>query len=265
VDTSRFPTTAGARRFIKVQTGMLIVLALLFLPVAVSLATHTPPERSWYAASRESSGLAPDPKEVREPVVQAYAARTFGKRGALGVHTWIVVKRRDADAYTRFDVVGWGGPPMVKVNYHAPDARWFGSEPQLLVDHRGDAVEAMIDRIEAAVKAYPYNDRYRTWPGPNSNTFVAHVARSVPEMRIDLPPTAIGKDYMPLSSPFAVAPSGTGGQVSLLGLLGLTLALEEGVELNVLGLSLGVDVTRPALRLPGIGRVGMDDVVRTGD
>ena len=35
------------------------------------------------------------------------------------------------------------------------------------------------------------------------------------------------------------------------------LALEEGVEINVLGLSFGIDVMRPALKLPGIGRLGM--------
>jgi hypothetical protein len=255
----RTPLPAAGWR-LKAQYAVLIVLALLFVPVAVSLATHAPGEHAWYAASRAPTGIAPDPAAVREPVVQVYAARTFGRRGALGVHTWIIVKRRDAPAFTRFDVVGWGGPPVVKVDYLAPDARWYGNAPELLLDRRGDAVEAMIDRIEAAVRAYPHNGEYRTWPGPNSNTFTAHVGRSVPELRLDLPPTAIGKDYVPLSSAFTTAPSGTGGQVSLLGVFGLTLALEEGVELNVLGLSLGVDVLRPALRLPGVGRVGMSNL-----
>lgn len=246
----------------KVRHAVLIIVALLLLPVAVSVATHTPSADPWYAASRAPSGLAPDPAKVREPVVQVYAARAFAWRGAFGVHTWIVVKPRDAAAFTRYDVVGWGGPPVVRKNYLAPDAAWFGAPPELLADRRGEGVDALIARVEAAVAAYPHNDRYRTWPGPNSNTFTAHVARSVPELRLDLPPTAIGKDYLPLSSALAFAPSGTGGQVSLLGLLGLTVGTEEGVELNVLGLSLGVDVTRPALRLPGLGRVGMDNDLR---
>lgn len=238
---------------------MLLIVALLLIPVAVSVAMHTPSERPWYAASREPSGLAPDPAKVREPVVQVYAARAFSWRGAFGVHTWIVTKREDAEELVRYDVVGWGGPPTVRRNYLAPDAAWFGSEPELLLDRRGDGVGAMIDRIDAAVKGYPHMDTYRTWPGPNSNTFVAHVARSVPDLRLDLPPTAIGKDYLPLTSALAAAPSRTGAQVSMLGMLGLTVALEEGVELNVLGLSLGVDVLRPALRLPGLGRIGMEN------
>jgi hypothetical protein len=48
-------------------------------------------------------------------------------------------------------------------------------------------------------------------------------------------------------------PSGTGWQVSLYGLLGLGLAREEGIELNILGLAAGIDFKDLALRLPGIG------------
>ena len=68
----------------------------------------------------------------------------------------------------------------------------------------------MIPRIEAAVQAYPFADRYRSYPGPNSNTFTAHVARSVPELGLDLPPTAIGKDYRPLADAVGRAPGGGG-------------------------------------------------------
>ena len=41
------------------------------------------------------------------------------------------------------------------------------------------------------------------------------------------------------------------------GLLGASLAWEEGLELNLMGLSAGIDVNDLALRLPGIGRVGV--------
>jgi hypothetical protein len=239
--------------------AVLLILALLLVPLAVSMATHAPSEVPWHAASRAPSGLAPDPASVREPVVQVYAARAFAWRGAFAVHTWIVVKREDADRFARYDVVRWGGPPYVRTNYAAPDAAWFGSPPELLLDRRGEGVEALIDRIEAAVNAYPFADTYRTWPGPNSNTFVAHVARSVPDLRLDLPANAIGKDYLPLSSALALAPSGTGFQASLLGLAGVLIAAEEGIEINVLGLSLGLDFAQPALRLPGLGRVGVDN------
>jgi len=240
----------------KLKRTMLLVLALFVIPLAISVATHEPAAATWYSASRAPTGLAPDPAAVREPVVQVYAARTFGWRGAFGVHSWIVVKRADAETYARYDVMFWGGPPHVRLNAAAPDALWFGSQPDLLVDRRGEGVEALIDQVEAAVASYPYRDEYRTWPGPNSNTFVAHIGRSVPDLRLDLPANAIGKDYLPLSAAIGRAPSGGGVQASLLGVLGVIVAPEEGVEFNVLGLSVGLDVAEPALRLPGLGRVG---------
>lgn len=235
---------------------MFLVAALFIIPLAISVATHTPAAATWYTASREPTGLAPDPALFREPVVQVYAARTFGWRGAFAVHSWVAYKRQGEAAYTRYDVTFWGGSPYLRRNIAAPDAQWFGSKPDLLVDRRGQGVEKLIDQVEAAVQSYPYNDTYRTWPGPNSNTFVAHIGRSVPELRLDLPSTAIGKDYVPLTSAIGRAPSGTGLQLSLFGLLGVIVAPEEGLEVNVLGLSLGVDVAEPALRLPGLGRVG---------
>jgi hypothetical protein len=112
----------------------------------------------------------------------------------------------------------------------------------------------MIDAIETAVAAYPWRREYRLWPGPNSNTFVAWVARQVPALGLDLPPTAIGKDYLGPVSFVAHAPSGTGWQLSLLGLAGITVAREEGLELNLLGLGFGFDVNDLKLRLPGLGR-----------
>ena len=41
------------------------------------------------------------------------------------------------------------------------------------------------------------------------------------------------------------------------GLLGLTLAVDEGLELNLLGLVFGIDPLDLAIKLPGIGRIGM--------
>jgi hypothetical protein len=192
--------------------------------------------------------------------VQVYGARTVGWRGVFAVHTWITFKPRDAQAYTRYEVIGWGvdrGAPAIRLNRGGPDNYWFGSRPDLLADLRGDHVDEIIAKVEAAVASYPYPTSYRTWPGPNSNTFMAHIGRSVPELRLELPSTAIGKDFLPGGALAATTPSGTGGQVSLLGLLGVMAAWDEGLELNVLGLTFGVDARRPALKLPLVGRLGL--------
>ena len=192
-------------------------------------------------------------------MVQVYGARAFNWRGAFGIHTWIATKRTDGDHYTVYQVVGWNlyrGRSVVTVSQGGPpDFLWYNARPELLLDRRGPDVEALIHRIEKAVLAYPYTHRYRVWPGPNSNTFVAFVARQVPQLGLDLPPTAIGKDYLTDGRLLGRMPSGTGWQVSLSGLLSLGLAREEGFEFNLLGLSAGVDVNDFALRLPGIGRL----------
>jgi hypothetical protein len=142
----------------------------------------------------------------------------------------------------------------VRVSQRAPDGRWFGSMPELLADVRGAGVDALIAKIERAAGAYPYPRSYRIWPGPNSNTFTAFVLRQVPELGADLPGHAIGKDYLG-ARVFARSPAG-GLQANLFGVLGVLGGAEEGVELNVLGLTLGVDPDDLGLKLPFVGRVG---------
>jgi hypothetical protein len=209
-------------------------------------------------AQRAPVGLAPNPSTTAEPVVQVYAARAVRWRGYFGVHTWVSVKRRDAAEFTTYEVNGWRlrrTGTSVSVDHRPPDARWFGNRPQLLADIRGNDVDDVITRIEAAVASYPYKDMYRVWPGPNSNTFVAHMLRAAPELRADLPANAIGKDYL---GPKFVAwsPSGTGAQVSLFGVVGALAGIEEGIEIDVLGLTFGVDPLDLSLKVPMAGRLG---------
>jgi hypothetical protein len=193
-------------------------------------------------------------------VIQVYAARTVRWRGYFGVHTWIATKRRNAAEFTVYEVNGWRlrrNGTSVSITKRAPDSRWFGAMPELLTERRGADVDELVARIERAAADYPYRDTYRVWPGPNSNTFTAFVLRSVPELRADLPPTAIGKDYLGTSL-VAKTPSGTGVQVSVIGVLGVLVGIEEGLEVNVLGLTFGVDPFQLSLKLPLAGRVGLD-------
>jgi hypothetical protein len=176
----------------------------------------------------------------------------------FGVHTWVAVKPPRADHYTVYEVTGWKlrwSDNAVSVRERSPDARWFGAAPELYADLRGAQAEPLVGRIDAAARSYPFAGEYRAWPGPNSNTFTAWITRQVPELRADLPPTAIGKDYL-RGRVFASAPSGRGVQLSLAGLLGLTASTVEGLELNLLGLTFGVDPWPPALKLPLAGRLG---------
>ena len=236
------------------------VCLLLLGPLSVLGFGDLGPTSDWRTATRASAGIAPRAGDAPEAIVQAYAARTIGWRGAFGVHTWIATKRAGADSFTVHHVIGWrlyrGGSAVV-TQRGDPDFHWFGAVPILLVDHRGPAAAAMIERIEAAVANYPFAGSYHVWPGPNSNTFTAHVARSVPDLRLDLPANAIGKDFLGGWNLLAPMPSGTGWQVSLFGLAGLGIARDEGFEVNLLGLSAGLDFDDVALRLPGFGTVAL--------
>jgi len=240
-------------------TRSILIFALVLVTASLIGAARHQLMADWRTASREPTGIAPDPASERQAIIQVYGARAYNWRGYFGIHTWIAAKRTDADSFAVYEVIGWrayhGGDAVV-VSGRPPDGRWFGAAPKVLADVRGDGVDDMIDRLEAAVRSYPYGGDYRVWPGPNSNTFTAHVARAVPELRLDLPPTAIGKDYIPGGRLLAGTPSGTGYQVSLFGLLGVLAGAEEGVEVNLLGLTFGIDFTNPALKLPMAGRVG---------
>jgi Protein of unknown function (DUF3750) len=219
----------------------------------------------WYLARRDATGLAPDPATTPEAVIQVYAARAVSWRGTVAVHTWIVVKPSGAARYRRFEVMGFGvanGAPAVRIDRTGPDNYWFGARPEVILDRRGEGVDALIAAVEDAVRHYPYPHEYRAWPGPNSNTFIAFIGRSVPALQLDLPANAIGKDYLPGGALFGPAPSGTGYQFSLFGLAGILFAREEGIEVNVLGLAIGIDFATPALRLPGIGRLGLPRLAR---
>ena len=213
----------------------------------------------WRTASREPANIAPDPATTREAVVNVYAARTFSWRGAFGVHTWISVKPTGAPTYTVYEVIGWRGyhgNSVLAIHNGIPDRYWFGKRPELIAEMRGQGVDDIIKRIDKAARSYPYQYAYTVYPGPNSNTFTAWVARHVPELRLDLPPTAIGKDYLG-DSLVADAPSGTGYQFSIKGLFGVLAAVEEGIEVNIVGLTFGIDPMSLAIKLPGIGRLGL--------
>ena len=233
---------------------------LVGLPLYAVLSGQVPLGRDYRTADRSSAGIAPPAEMTAEAVVQVYAARALNWRGIFGVHTWIATKPQNATEYTLHHVVGWRqyrNLPVVVSAPGIPDGRWFGNEPELLSDLRGEAAAQVISKIIEAVATYPYRDEYQLWPGPNSNTFTAYIGRQVPELQLHLPATAIGKDYPINGSVIDRSPSGTGYQLSIFGLLGLTLARQEGFEFNLLGLTFGVDILHPALKLPFVGRLGV--------
>lgn len=174
---------------------MRLRVALFLVAMILSACSSN---QDWRTASREPAGIAPDPAMTPEAVLQVYGADAWGWRGWFAIHTWVAAKRTGEDSYTVYDVVGWRayrGAPVVRIARDAPDRHWFGAPPRLLKEHRGPGVDALIDAVDRAARAYPWPNEYRVFPGPNSNTFVAWIGLQVPQLGLELPFSAIGSGF----------------------------------------------------------------------
>jgi len=241
------------------KSGFFLIIICIALTAPALVFSKFRFNTDWRAANRDSVGIAPTPATTPEAIVQIYSARAFNWRGLFSVHTWIATKPANAENFTVHQVLGWNvakGRSAVVSRRDLPDRRWYDAEPNLIADIRGDEAEALIQPILEAVRQYPYTDEYRMWPGPNSNTFVANIIRKIPRLNVEMPATAIGKDYLADGMVFGAAPSGSGWQFSIRGVFGILIAKDEGFEVNILGLIFGINFIQPALKFPGIGRVG---------
>lgn len=115
--------------------------------------------------------IAPNPADHPDAVVQVYGADVWGVRGRFAMHTWIATKAPHDNSYTLYHVLGWRklrGLPVVSIGEGVPNQKWFGSEPVLLQDLRGDKAAELIEQIDDAARLYPYADTYTMWPGPTA-------------------------------------------------------------------------------------------------
>ncbi len=219
------------------------------------------------AADMASSGILPAAESQSSARILVMSVPISGKRGKFLTHSWIVLKPENARFWSRYDVLGfagwdgagarngeWLGNRPVLDRY-APDGRWFGRSPTIIVDAEGKTAAAAIPKIKAVIENYEtLAGHYRFWPGPNSNTFVAALLRAAPELRASLPPTAIGKDFRP-NVFFGLTDSRTGVEANVLGIIGLKAGWVEGLEINLFSFIAGLDLRKPALKVPGFGEV----------
>jgi Protein of unknown function (DUF3750) len=244
--------------------GILFVVFYL-LPIAISAALYyfQTAHMDWRSADRSSAKLLPPASASPDAVVRIFSARTVRWRAVVATHSWVVIKDSGARAYERFDYTAWGTP--IWKDRFVPDGQWFGSEPEVIFAADAAQAQRMIPLIRRTIETYRYQQSgdYRAWPGPNSNTFIAAIVAAVPEMRATLPPTAIGKDFPYDGRWVGLTPSRTGLRINLGGFAGLTVGWDEGIELNLLGAVAGVDFRRPALKVPGLGRLGMSAFPQT--
>ncbi len=209
----------------------------------------------WSRSSQEAVTIPNAEVTKDEAVIQIYGARAYNWRGAFAVHTWIAIKEAGDPDFRRYDVIGWRhfrGMPVVSESTGLPNRAWFGNAPELYGQVRGQGAEKLINKVKDAIASYPASEFYRVWPGPNSNTFTAHVLRQVPELQITLPPTAIGKDF-PLGFWIQPTTGGRGLQLTLWGIFGISIGIEEGLRLQWFALEFGLNPWKGELYWPGIG------------
>jgi hypothetical protein len=192
-------------------------------------------------------------------------------------HAWIDL-RDEAGEWTRVEILGF--PPSVHLEgiaeAEAFAARRFGREVHLLKTISGPQAKPIVARVLELADACedygrlalewneeggfvaqvipPSGRDYRRWPGPNSNTFVAWIIERTPGLHAELHHNAVGKDY---PKGFRVGRTSAGyGFETESAWLGLGLGLSQGLELHLLGLTAGVDLWPPALKLPFLPRLG---------
>jgi hypothetical protein len=246
----------------RVLTLLLWFLLIGFvLPIAVSAVLHYAgghANADWQTADRSSAGLLTAPSQHHDAVIRIYAARTVRWRGIFAVHCWLVYKPEGAIAYTRYDYTAWTELP-VRMNGYAADGRWFGRDPETIYAQDGAAAAQLIPKIEAAIAAYPLSAAgdYHAWPGPNSNTFIQAILDAVPKIDATLPALAIGKDHPYDGRWLRPTADGAGFRLSFAGYGGITLGWREGLAIDLAGGAVRLDIRRPAIELPGLGRFGV--------
>jgi len=237
----------------------LFIGVVFILPTVATVAWWSLQDRpvTWREAQWGSADVLEPAKANGEAAVYIMAARTGGMKGAFSLHCWIVLKRPGAGEYERYDKVGWGSP--IRKNAYPADAYWYSNAPEIVHELHGADAEAVLANIDKAIADYPYSKAgdYHIWPGPNSNSFVAHVVRSVPQMGARMPSNAVGRDYAPGAASFVWDSDNYGFKATLGGLLGISAEAASGLELQFLGLVAGLDFARPALLIPAYGRLDL--------
>lgn len=232
----------------------LLLLAVVFiLPGLLHLAVWASGDRprSWHQADWSSSGILPAP-ELNDAAAYVLTARTGGLKGALATHSWIVLKKPGRMEYDRYDVVGWGKP--VRKNAYPADGRWYSNDPRVHYKISGIDARARIGKIEAAIAAYRWRKRgdYILWPGPNSNTFVASILNAVPGFDTAMPATAVGRDF-PVDGKWLSTTKNGAWRATLAGYAGIVIGRNEGLEINFLGLVVGINPANWEVKIPAFG------------
>jgi hypothetical protein len=200
--------------------------------------------------------------DTEDAVVLVGSAALPPPMDGIARHPWVALREAGSAQWERWEVLCCpDSSPLSTVSRSTisplSDYGGGGGDVRLHGVWTGARAERAIECIRREAPRYPHRNRYRAWPGPNSNTFVDYMMRRC-RLRADLPAPSIGKDYRGLIGASRTA-GGTGLQLET-PVVGIKVGLTEGIEVHILGLAIGVDLWPPAIIVPvGPGRIGFDD------
>ena len=136
---------------------------------------------------------------ARDVLVQLRHASLPPPLGVVAVHLWFTVSDAESERCDRWEV--WQTPDTgglsfghLHCNLQEPDAGVGGGPTRIAARWTGEEASRLLVALTQSADHYPYLDRYRAWPGPNSNTFAAWVLRRA-GVAFQLPWKAHGKNY----------------------------------------------------------------------
>ncbi len=177
------------KRQVRIIRNVFLVGALLFTTLAFASILMKPEP---YSSTGALDG----------DIIRIYGADVWGVRGYFAIHTWVATKAEGEQQFTVQEVIGWKlrrSPTALVTTIGDPDRSWFGNQPTLLHEVTGTKASTLLPKVRDAARTYPYAGTYTMFPGPNSNSFTQWISLAVPELGVQLPLKAIGKNWMTLN------------------------------------------------------------------
>lgn len=200
--------------------------------------------------------------DVEGPTAVLASGALFPPMHVIAKHTWFAVRERRDEPWERWEIWYPDSEECTLWGYvckRSLEALSWGNDGTVRVHAiiHGPAAKRVIECLRAEAPQYPNRNFYAPWPGPNSNTFVDVMLRKC-NWEVDLPATAVGKDYRGFFGA-SLTSGGTGVQLES-PLVGIKIGAREGLEIHILALTFGFDFWPFAIKVPGgVGRIGWED------
>ncbi len=129
-----------------------------------------------------------------QALVRLYSAPIPELEG-IATHPWFIVKRKNANTYSRWEVWQDAGGLYghVRQNFLTAESGVGAGGTYVIAELQGPVAESVVEFIYTESPTYPCKDNYVLFPGPNSNSYAQWVLTET-GWNVTLPDSAIGKD-----------------------------------------------------------------------